>query len=218
MAGRLPILGDFSAKRCTLTLVSSFGLGRLPLLDRGVCQYLISRGSLLTVPSPATVVNSPILFSPDIRRSARVCRTLTLIAHCRLDLLPIMDARKRCHKIVAHSGLVSVLSRLYGTSATKDIFILRIVPRSCSVASVTHLVRTGGTRVLDLLSCASGAAKQLRLVVGVSLRSISPIVHDFRHFGCAILCCFVRGKVISSLLRRQVRRLIHCVGVWAVSG
>ena len=184
----IPVLKLTDTVSTALDWMDEFHTSQLIVTDSGVYKGIVSEDILFDIADTTELLGKVIIQHKDIFASEdqHPYELLRLVNQFGLLIIPVVHDGKVLSGSILVSDLVEHFVNELGVQEKGAVIVLKIAERDYSLAEISRLIESNGTRVLSSYYSSSESAHPLqesRLTLKLNRTHITPIIATLERFG-----------------------------------
>ena len=184
----IPVLKLTDTVSTALDWMDEFHTSQLIVTDSGIYEGIVTEDILFDIPDTTEVLGKVIIQHKDIFASEgqHPYELLRLVNQFGLLIIPVVHEGKVLSGSILVSDLVEHFVNELGVQEKGAVIVLKIAERDYSLAEISRLIESNGTRVLSSYYSSSESAHPLqesRLTLKLNRTHITPIIATLERFG-----------------------------------
>ncbi|MCE7043074.1 CBS domain-containing protein [Dyadobacter sp. CY312] len=188
----IPVLKLTDQVSTALDWMDEFRTSQLIVTDAGIYKGIVSQDILFDIPDSSDSLARVIIQHEDIFASEdqHPYELLRLVNQFGLLIIPVVHDGKILSGSILVNDLVEQFVNELGVQEKGAVLVLKIAERDYSLAEISRLIESNGTKVLSSYYSSSEAAHPLqesRLTLKLNRTHITPIIATLERFGYDIV-------------------------------
>jgi len=184
----IPVLKLTDTVGTALDWMDEFHTSQLIVTDSGIYEGIVTEDILFDIPDTTEVLGKVIIQHKDIFASENQhpYELLRLVNQFGLLIIPVVHDGKVLSGSILVSDLVEHFVNELGVQEKGAVIVLKIAERDYSLAEISRLIESNGTRVLSSYYSSSESAHPLqesRLTLKLNRTHITPVIATLERFG-----------------------------------
>jgi acetoin utilization protein AcuB len=184
----IPTLKPTDTAGEALDWIHEFGVKQLVVADSGKYLGIISEDQLLDYPDDLILLSDVILQYIDIYVHAEqhIFEILNLVSQNHLQIIAVLDAQGDLEGSISLPDLTAHFIKSLGANEKGAIIVLKISERDYSLAEISRLIESNGTKILSSYYTTGDYSESLytsRLTLKLNRTDITPIISTLERFG-----------------------------------
>jgi len=188
----IPVLKLTDQVSTALDWMDEFRTSQLIVTDAGIYKGIVSQDILFDIPDTSDSLARVIIQHEDIFASEdqHPYELLRLVNQFGLLIIPVVHDGKIFSGSILVNDLVEQFVNELGVQEKGAVLVLKVAERDYSLAEISRLIESNGTKVLSSYYSSSEAAHPLqesRLTLKLNRTHITPIIATLERFGYDIV-------------------------------
>jgi acetoin utilization protein AcuB len=184
----IPVLKLSDSVSTALDWMDEFRTKQLIVADSGLYKGIVSEDILFDITNTADVLSKVIIQHEDIFASEdqHPYELLRMVNQFGLVIIPVVHEGKILSGSILVNDLIGHFVNELGVQEKGAVIVLKIAERDYSLAEISRLIESNGTRVLSSYYSSSEAAHPLqesRLTLKLNRTHITPVIATLERFG-----------------------------------
>ena len=184
----IPVLKLSDSVSTALDWMEEFRTKQLIVADSGLYKGIVSEDILFDIRDTSDILSKVIIQHEDIFASEEQhpYELLRMVNQFGLLIIPVVHEGKMLSGSILFSDLIERFVSEMGVQEKGAVIVLKIAERDYSLAEISRLIESNGTRVLSSYYSSSEAAHPLqesRLTLKLNRTHITPIIATLERFG-----------------------------------
>jgi acetoin utilization protein AcuB len=188
----IPVLKLTDQVSMALDWMDEFRTSQLIITDAGIYKGIVSQDILFEIADTSELLSSVIIQHEDIFASEdqHPYELLRLVNQFGLLIIPVVHEGKTFSGSILVNDLVEHFVNELGVQEKGAVLVLKVAERDYSLAEISRLIESNGTKVLSSYYSSSEAAHPLqesRLTLKLNRTHITPVIATLERFGYDII-------------------------------
>jgi acetoin utilization protein AcuB len=188
----IPVLKLTDQVSMALDWMDEFRTSQLIITDAGIYKGIVSQDILFEIADTSEFLSSVIIQHEDIFASEdqHPYELLRLVNQFGLLIIPVVHEGKTFSGSILVNDLVEHFVNELGVQEKGAVLVLKVAERDYSLAEISRLIESNGTKVLSSYYSSSEAAHPLqesRLTLKLNRTHITPVIATLERFGYDII-------------------------------
>jgi acetoin utilization protein AcuB len=184
----IPVLKLSDSVSTALDWMDEFRTKQLIVADSGLYKGIVSEDILFDITNTADALSKVIIQHEDIFASEdqHPYELLRMVNQFGLVIIPVVHEGKILSGSILVSDLIGHFVNELGVQEKGAVIVLKIAERDYSLAEISRLIESNGTRVLSSYYSSSEAAHPLqesKLTLKLNRTHITPVIATLERFG-----------------------------------
>jgi acetoin utilization protein AcuB len=184
----IPVLKLSDSVSTALDWMDEFRTKQLIVADSGLYKGIVSEDILFDITNTADALSKVIIQHEDIFASEdqHPYELLRMVNQFGLVIIPVVHEGKILSGSILVNDLIGHFVNELGVQEKGAVIVLKIAERDYSLAEISRLIESNGTRVLSSYYSSSEAAHPLqesRLTLKLNRTHITPVIATLERFG-----------------------------------
>lgn len=188
----LPVLVLRDRVYNALSMMDTFNVSHLPIVQHGKYVGLVSEDQLFQVCDPSLEVSS-CHFSQEgssVFDDQHLLDVTSLVSKLSLTVIPVLKKDNSYMGSIIAFDLISHLNNLLGVEFPGTIVVLELNSIDYSLSQISQIVEYNNSRVLSLYTNCKSDCKKLSLTIKIDTDNINSILESFERYDYKIKSIF----------------------------
>ena len=184
----IPTLKPTDSVGKALEWIDEFGIKQMIVVDSATYLGIISEDILLSFSDDNMPLSDVILQYPNIHATANqhIFEILNIVSQNHLQIIAVLDAQGDFEGSISLPDLAEHFIKNFGAAEKGAIIVLKISERDYSLAEISRLIESNGTKILSSYYASGNYPESLytsRLTLKLNRTDITPIIATLERFG-----------------------------------
>lgn len=198
----IPVLKLTDQVSTALDWMDEYRTSQLIVADAGIYKGIVSQDILFEIADASAVLSRVIIQHEDIYalEDQHPYELLRLVNQFGLLIIPVVHDNRVLSGSILVNDLIEQFANELGVQEKGAVIVLKIAERDYSLAEISRLIESNGTKVLSSYYSSSEATHPLqesRLTLKLNRTHITPIVATLERFGYEVLEAHANDPVES---------------------
>lgn len=198
----IPVLKLTDQVSTALDWMDEYRTSQLIVADAGIYKGIVSQDILFEIADTSALLSRVIIQHEDIYalEDQHPYELLRLVNQFGLLIIPVVHDNRVLSGSILVNDLIEQFANELGVQEKGAVIVLKIAERDYSLAEISRLIESNGTKVLSSYYSSSEATHPLqesRLTLKLNRTHITPIVATLERFGYEVLEAHANDPVES---------------------
>lgn len=198
----IPVLKLTDQVSTALDWMDEYRTSQLIVADAGIYKGIVSQDILFEIADASALLSRVIIQHEDIYalEDQHPYELLRLVNQFGLLIIPVVHDNRVLSGSILVNDLIEQFANELGVQEKGAVIVLKIAERDYSLAEISRLIESNGTKVLSSYYSSSEATHPLqesRLTLKLNRTHITPIVATLERFGYEVLEAHANDPVES---------------------
>jgi CBS domain-containing protein len=196
IADSIPPVKTSDTAALVLDWIGEFKVAHLPIVNHENLLGLVSEEDLLEVEDLSLPVGNISLSIPTdafVMENSHIFEAAKIMAHYKLDVVPVVDADKRYSGLITKSDLVQYLTDIVGAKEPGGVIELEVPLNNYMVSEIGRICESNDAKIISLTTTPTHDHSLLLVTIKLNIRELSRVVSTFQRFNYTI-----RGVVFDA--------------------